>query len=103
MHDVGLETVGLGGSDRLAIDQHGRVAGGPDGLWAVGDVTGVAAFTHVAKYQGRAVAANILHAVTGKGEPRPLDYRAVPRVVFSDPEVAAVGLSEEAARPPASR
>jgi pyruvate/2-oxoglutarate dehydrogenase complex dihydrolipoamide dehydrogenase (E3) component len=98
VHDVGLESVGLGGKDRLAIDQHGRVADAPDGLWAVGDVTGVAAFTHVAKYQGRAVAANILHAVTGKGEPRPLDYRAVPRVVFSDPEVAAVGLTEEAAR-----
>jgi dihydrolipoamide dehydrogenase len=96
--DIGLESVGLGSRDRLAIDEHGRVIGGPDGLWAVGDVTGVAAFTHVAKYQGRAVAANILQAVTGKGEPRPLDYRAVPRVVFSDPEVAAVGLTEEAAR-----
>jgi pyruvate/2-oxoglutarate dehydrogenase complex dihydrolipoamide dehydrogenase (E3) component len=98
VRDIGLETVGLGDRDRLAIDQHGRVIGGPDGLWAVGDVTGVAAFTHVAKYQGRAVAANILQAVTGRGEPRPLDYRAVPRVVFSDPEVAAVGVTEEAAR-----
>jgi pyruvate/2-oxoglutarate dehydrogenase complex dihydrolipoamide dehydrogenase (E3) component len=97
VRDVGLETVGLGEADHLAIDQHGRVVGGPDGLWAVGDVTGVAAFTHVAKYQGRAVAANILHAL-GKGDPRPLDYRAVPRVVFSDPEVAAVGLTEQEAR-----
>jgi dihydrolipoamide dehydrogenase len=98
VRDAGLESVGLGDRGSLATDQHGRVLGGPDGLWAVGDVTGVAAFTHVAKYQGRAVAANILHAVTGQGEPRPLDYRAVPRVVFSDPEVAAVGLTEEAAK-----
>jgi dihydrolipoamide dehydrogenase len=98
VHDVGLESVGLGDKDRLAVDRHGRVIGGPDGLWAVGDVTGVAAFTHVAKYQGRAVAANILHAITGKGEPRALDYRAVPRVVFSEPEVAAVGLTEKGAK-----
>ena len=98
VHDVGLESVGLGDKDRLAVDRHGRVVGAPDGLWAVGDVTGVAAFTHVAKYQGRAVAANILQAVTGKGEPRALDYRAVPRVIFSDPEVAAVGLTEEGAK-----
>jgi len=98
VRDAGLESVGLGDRDKLAVDDYGRVVGGPNGLWAVGDVTGVAAFTHVAKYQGRAVAANILHAVTGHGEPRPLDYRAVPRVVFSDPEVAAVGLTEEGAK-----
>ena len=97
VRDIGLESVGLGDKDRLAVDEHGRVTDGPEGLWAVGDVTGVAGFTHVAKYQGRAVAANILQAVTGIGEPRPLDYRAVPRVVFSDPEVAAVGLTEAAA------
>ncbi len=60
---------------------------------AVGDVTGVALFTHVAKYQARAVAANIVHAMRGDGAPRRLDYRAVPRVVFRSPEVAAVGLT----------
>jgi pyruvate/2-oxoglutarate dehydrogenase complex dihydrolipoamide dehydrogenase (E3) component len=98
VRDIGLESVGLGGKDRLSVDEHGRVIGGQGGLWAVGDVTGVAAFTHVAKYQGRAVSANILHTVTGTGEPRALDYRAVPRVVFSDPEVAAVGLTEAAAK-----
>jgi len=91
--DIGLETVGLTAEHGLEIDDRGRVRGGPDGLWAVGDVTGVALFTHVAKYQGRAVAANILAAHVG-GEERGLEYGAVPRVVFTDPEVAAVGMTE---------
>jgi dihydrolipoamide dehydrogenase len=90
VHDIGLETVGIeparGG---LEVDDRCRVA---EGLWAVGDVTGVALFTHVAKYQGRVVADNIL------GKPRTATYGGVPRVVFTDPEVAAVGLSAEAAR-----
>jgi dihydrolipoamide dehydrogenase len=93
LEGIGLEAFGLGTGHGLDIDDRGRVQGGPDGLWAVGDVTGVALFTHVAKYQGRAVAANIL-AARGDGEPRALDYAAVPRVVFSDPEVAAVGVTE---------
>jgi dihydrolipoamide dehydrogenase len=91
--DVGLETVGVTAASGLAIDRRGHVKDGPEGLWAVGDVTGVALFTHVAKYQGRAVAANIL-AARGEGEPRELDHASVPRVAFTDPEVAAVGLSE---------
>jgi dihydrolipoamide dehydrogenase len=90
---IGLEAVGLSAERPLAIDSHGRVRGGPDGLWAIGDVTGIALFTHVAKYQGRAVAANIL-AARGDGQTRELDYGAVPRVVFTDPEVASVGLTE---------
>jgi dihydrolipoamide dehydrogenase len=56
-----------------------------DGLWAIGDVTGIWPLTYVGKYQGRIAAANIL------GEPREADYRAVPRVVFTDPQAAAVG------------
>jgi pyruvate/2-oxoglutarate dehydrogenase complex dihydrolipoamide dehydrogenase (E3) component len=59
-----------------------RVAGG---LWAIGDVTGIWPLTYVGKYQGRIAAANIL------GEPREADYSAVPRVVFTDPQCAAVG------------
>jgi len=69
----------------LATDAQGRVT--DDGLWAVGDVTGVAMFTHVAQYQGRVVADTIL------GKPRTADYTGVPRVVFADPEIAAVGLT----------
>ena len=88
--DLGLESVGVEvGAEGIPIDDHCRVA---PGLWAIGDVTGVALFTHVGKYQARVVTANIL------GEDAIADYRAVPRVVFTDPEVAAVGISAEAAR-----
>ena len=61
-------------------------------MWAIGDVTGVSLFTHVGKYQARIAVADIL------GEPAKADYRAIPRVVFSDPEVAAVGLTLAQAR-----
>jgi pyruvate/2-oxoglutarate dehydrogenase complex dihydrolipoamide dehydrogenase (E3) component len=88
--DLGLETVGAEvGRLGLRVDGSCRAA---DGVWAAGDVTGVAPFTHVAKYQARIAARNIL------GRPCITDYRAVPHVVFTDPELAAVGLSEEDAR-----
>jgi pyruvate/2-oxoglutarate dehydrogenase complex dihydrolipoamide dehydrogenase (E3) component len=76
---LGLETVGL---DGVEVDSSMRVA---DGLWAIGDVTGIWPLTYVGKYQGRIAAANIL------GNARAADYTAVPRVVFTDPQVAAVG------------
>ena len=56
-----------------------------DGLWAIGDVTGIWPLTYVGKYQGRIAAANIL------GNRATADYSAVPRVVFTDPQAAAVG------------
>ena len=91
--DIGLESVGVepdkGG---IAVDERCRVIGAPEGLWAVGDATGKLLFTHVAQYQGRVAAANIM------GEDRRANYDGVPRVVFSDPEIAAVGLTEEEAR-----
>jgi dihydrolipoamide dehydrogenase len=58
------------------------------GLWAIGDVTGIRMLTHVGKYQGEVVAANIL------GEPRQANYDAIPDVVYTDPQAAAVGATE---------
>ena len=80
---IGLETIGVqGGPHGIPVDDHLRVT---EGVWAIGDVTGVRLLTHVGKYQGEVVAANIL------GEPRPANYEAVPTVVYTDPQVAAVG------------
>ena len=59
-----------------------------DGVWAVGDVTGILQFTHVGKYQGRIAAVDMLG-----GQAR-ADYRAVPRVVFTDPQAVAVGATD---------
>jgi dihydrolipoamide dehydrogenase len=73
---------GQGGA--ITVDEHCQA--GP-GLWALGDVTGVALFTHVASYQGRIVADNIL------GRPHAASYDGIPRVVFADPEIAAAGLT----------
>ncbi|GAA1753922.1 MULTISPECIES: NAD(P)/FAD-dependent oxidoreductase [Streptomonospora] len=85
-----LDAVGVRtGAAGLEVDERCRAA---PGLWAVGDVTGVALFTHVAKYQGGVVAANIL------GGDRTAEYTGVPRVVFADPEIAAVGLTADRAR-----
>ncbi len=83
---IGLDTVGVH-ADRhgIRVDAHLRVA---DGLWAVGDVTGVRLLTHVGKYQGEVVAANIL------GEPREANYEAIPDVVYTDPQAASVGATE---------
>ena len=74
----------------IPVDDHLRVV---DGVWAVGDATGKGAFTHVSMYQADIVVNDIL------GRPvTPADYRAVPRVTFTDPEIGSVGLSERAAR-----
>jgi pyruvate/2-oxoglutarate dehydrogenase complex dihydrolipoamide dehydrogenase (E3) component len=90
---IGAATVGLDEDARgLPVDDRLRVPG-VDGLWAVGDVTGVGPFTHIAVYQGRIASADIL------GEnPEPANYRALPRVTFTDPEIGSVGMSESAAR-----
>lgn len=87
---LGLDNVGLDPDARaINVDDNMRAA---DGLWAVGDITGKGQFTHVAVYQGRIAAADIL----GNEHP-PADYRAVPRVTFMDPEVASVGLTAQKA------
>lgn len=87
---LGLETVGIEPGRRgIAVDERCRAGAG---VWAVGDVTGVMLFTHTGKYQARVAIADML------GRPAKADYRAIPRVIFTNPEVAAVGLTEEAAR-----
>lgn len=73
----------------IQVDDRCRAA---DGIWAVGDITGEAPFTHAAGYQGRVV----VSALTG-GE-AVADYKAIPRVVFLEPEIACVGLTEASAR-----
>ena len=83
---IGLETVGIR-ADPRGIPVDARLRAG-DRLWAVGDVTGLWLLTHVGKYQGEVVASNIL------GEPREADYAAVPRVVYTDPQAAAVGATD---------
>ncbi len=88
---AGLDTVGVDPAARTApIDERGRVT---DGVWAVGDITGQGAFTHVAMYQAGIVIRDLL----GEDGP-PADYRALPRVTFTDPEVGSVGLTEKQAR-----
>ena len=83
---IGLETVGIAVNKRgVPVDARLRVG---DRLWAIGDVTGIWQLTHVGKYQGEVVASNIL------GVPREANYEAVPRVVYTDPQAAAVGASE---------
>ncbi|HSO93883.1 MAG TPA: NAD(P)/FAD-dependent oxidoreductase [Candidatus Dormibacteraeota bacterium] len=88
---LGLETVGLDPAARsVEVDSHLRAG---EKLWAVGDLTGKGAFTHVAVYQARIATRDIL----GKGGPD-ADYSALPRVTFTDPEVGAAGITEAAAR-----
>jgi dihydrolipoamide dehydrogenase len=82
----GLDTVGAtAGPHGLAVDA--RLRAGQQ-LWAVGDVTGVRLLTHVGKYQGEVVAANIL------GEPREAHYEAIPDAVYTDPQAASVGAGQ---------
>ena len=85
---IGLETVGIEPNPHgVPVDAQLRAG---ERLWAIGDVTGIWPLTHVGKYQGRIVAANLL------GEPREANYEAVPRVTYTDPQAAAVGATEAA-------
>ncbi len=128
LDELGLDTVGVDASRRyLPVDDRLHVT---DDIWAVGDVTGEGAFTHIAMYQASIVVADVLDhirrsdggadpsgtasvvggavgaasslAVTGSsgsaGSVPRADYRALPRVTFTDPEIGAVGLTEQQAR-----
>ncbi|HEX5300952.1 MAG TPA: NAD(P)/FAD-dependent oxidoreductase [Streptosporangiaceae bacterium] len=83
---IGLETTGAAfDASGVRVDAHLKAA---DRLWAIGDVTGIRLLTHVGKYQGEVVASNLL------GESREAHYEAVPDVVYTDPQAAAVGATE---------
>ncbi|MEV6599182.1 NAD(P)/FAD-dependent oxidoreductase [Actinoplanes sp. NPDC051346] len=87
---LGLDTVGIDAARFLTTDEWMRAG---DKIWGVGDVTGNGAFTHMAMYEADVAVRDIL----GQGG-LPADYRARPRVTFTDPEVGAVGLTEKQAR-----
>jgi pyruvate/2-oxoglutarate dehydrogenase complex dihydrolipoamide dehydrogenase (E3) component len=91
LRSLGAAALGVPDDARfLPVDDRLRVA---DGVWAIGDVTGKGAFTHVAMYHAAIVVRDIL------GEPGPAaDYRALPQVTFTGPEIGAVGLTEAQAR-----
>jgi pyruvate/2-oxoglutarate dehydrogenase complex dihydrolipoamide dehydrogenase (E3) component len=83
---IGLEKLGVTvGRRGVEVDETMRAA---DGVWAIGDVTGIAQFTHTGKYQARIAAENI-----AGGNAR-ADYRAIPATIFTDPQVASVGRTE---------
>jgi len=87
--DLGLDSIGIEpGEKGVEVDHRLRAA---ENVWAIGDVTGIMPFTHVGKYQGRIAAKDML------GREARADYRAVPRVVFTDPQAAAVGEPDGAA------
>jgi pyruvate/2-oxoglutarate dehydrogenase complex dihydrolipoamide dehydrogenase (E3) component len=83
---LGLEQLGVEiGPRGIAVDHRLRAG---ENVWAIGDVTGVALFTHVGKYQARVAAADIA------GREAKADYRAIPAGIFTDPEVATVGRTD---------
>jgi pyruvate/2-oxoglutarate dehydrogenase complex dihydrolipoamide dehydrogenase (E3) component len=91
LSDLGLDTVGLDPDARfIDVDSRMRAA---EGLYAIGDVTGKGGFTHISMYQ----AAIVVRDIIGQDGPEG-DYRAVPRVTFTDPEVGSVGITEKQAR-----
>ncbi len=88
---IGVSSVGLDEAARwVVVDERQRAAAG---VWAVGDICGEGAFTHVALYQSAIAAADILGV-----DHDPADYRALPRATFTDPEIGSVGMTEERAR-----
>ncbi|WP_069854013.1 dihydrolipoyl dehydrogenase family protein [Actinoalloteichus hymeniacidonis] len=108
-NEIGVETVGLTPGQPLQVDDSGQVTGVDGGwLYAAGDVTGRAPLTHQGKYAARVVGDVIAGRAAGSAEAREAspwsrfaataDHTAVPQVVFTDPEVAAVGYTSASAR-----
>ena len=91
--DIGLDTVGLEPGNHVSVDESLRVPGHEAWLYAVGDINGRALLTHMGKYQARLAA----DAILGKEVQLRSDGGASPRVIFTDPQVGAVGLTLAAA------
>jgi pyruvate/2-oxoglutarate dehydrogenase complex dihydrolipoamide dehydrogenase (E3) component len=104
--DIGLETVGLQPGSWLDVDDTLAVQGVEgDWLYACGDVNHRVLLTHQGKYQARACGDGIAARAKGHFDPKPwgkyvatADHRAVPSVIFTDPEVGSVGLTEAQAK-----
>ncbi|MFL5862685.1 MAG: dihydrolipoyl dehydrogenase family protein [Solirubrobacteraceae bacterium] len=104
--DLGLDQIGIdvtGSHGFVTTDDHMSVVGAEQWLYAVGDITGRALLTHMGKYQGRIAGDVIAARAEGRATDGPrhrdvADHNMVPAVVFSDPQVATVGLTESAAR-----
>lgn len=93
--DLGIESIGVEVGTSIPVDDQLRVTGVDGGwLYAIGDINGRALLTHMAKYQAR-IASDV---IVGKTAEAWADHRAIPRVTFTDPQVAAVGLTERQAR-----
>jgi len=92
VEELGLEQVGVERTKTgIAVDGHLRTT--VDGVWAAGDVTGLVQFTPIAQYQARIAVKDMFTS-----DPPEADYSALPTAIFTDPEVGAVGLTEDAAR-----
>ena len=89
VHDLAAAGVELNDKGWPALDEHLRTTA--DGIWAAGDATGELLFTHVGTYEAELVVDDVV------GRPRTRDYRVVPRVTFTEPEVGSVGLTEAGA------
>ena len=92
LEGLDLAAAGISTTDRgwIAVDNASLLAA--PGIWAGGDITGIGAFTHLSWYHGQLIGRQLM------GEAAVADHRAIPRVTFTDPEIASVGLSEQRAR-----
>jgi pyruvate/2-oxoglutarate dehydrogenase complex dihydrolipoamide dehydrogenase (E3) component len=92
VHGIDLAAAGIATTEKGWIKVDNRTLVAAPGIWAGGDVTGIGAFTHLSWYHGKVIGRQL------RGEQAVADHRAIPRVTFTDPEVASVGLSEATAR-----